>query len=118
MSTTATSSTEVIEDIYEQLVCAICLERFNDPRFLNCLHTFCSQCIHKIINQQPSEHIVCPTCREETVIPDYGVDALKSNFFANSLLDLVSYQYDEIKKEKQKGDRCENCMDKENVNSR
>lgn len=115
---TASTSCEVIEDIHEQLICAICLERFEDPKFLSCLHTFCSQCIHKICNQEPTDYIVCPTCREHTPIPEAGIDHLKSNFFANSLLGLVTIQYEEIKKEKQKGEICENCMDTESVASR
>ena len=114
----AVASTEVIEEIYEQLICPICLEKFNDPKFLSCLHTFCSQCLHQICNQEPMDDITCPTCREPTSIPERGINQLRSNFFANSLIELVSFQYEEIRREKQKGGKCEKCMDIENVTSR
>ena len=47
-----------------------------------------------------------------------GVDNLKTNFFANSMLELVTYQYEEIKKEKSDLEKCDQCIDSENTNSR
>lgn len=112
------SSSQVIENIHEQLICAVCLERFNEPKFLTCLHTFCCQCLHKITNQQPCEVITCPTCREETKIPAEGLSQLKTNFFVNSMLDLVQMKLEEIKKERKKGERCEQCQEQDNATSR
>ncbi|XP_066913396.1 E3 ubiquitin-protein ligase TRIM71-like [Clytia hemisphaerica] len=117
-STYDVMSSEVIENIYEQLICPVCLDPFKEPKFLKCLHTFCNHCIHEIVNQEPRDVIICPTCRVETPIPETGLDALKKNFFANSMLDLVAYQYEEIKKEKQKLSDCDQCADKDNVSSR
>ena len=118
MATAFMSSSQVIEQIYEQLICAICLERFNNPKFLSCLHTFCSQCLHRITNQTPAKHITCPTCRVETAIPEKGIDQLPINFFINNMLDVVQYKFEEIKKEKRKGLKCEQCQDNENSTSR
>eukprot|EP01027_Heterolobosea_sp_BB2_P012236 GEZU01017747.1.p1 GENE.GEZU01017747.1~~GEZU01017747.1.p1 ORF type:complete len:223 (+),score=44.32 GEZU01017747.1:72-740(+) len=53
----------VKEKISEEVTCAICLELFEDPRLLNCLHTFCKACCIKIANNNA---IVCPTCRKTT----------------------------------------------------
>lgn len=112
------SSSQVIENIHEQLICAICLDRFTEPKFLACLHTFCCQCLHKITNQQPRDNVTCPTCREETKIPEDGLDKLKTNFFVNSMLDLVQLKIEEIKKEKKKGEKCEQCQEHDNAISR
>ena len=118
MATAFMSSSQVIEKIHEQLVCSICLERFSNPKFLICLHTFCSQCLHRISNQTPSENITCPTCREETAIPEKGIEHLPVNFFINNMLDVVQGKFEEIKKEKRKGLKCEQCQDNESSSSR
>jgi len=112
------SSSQVVENVHEQLICAICLERFQEPKFLQCLHTFCCQCLHRICNQDPCEYVTCPTCREETKIPEAGLQHLKTNFFVNSMLDLVQLKIEEIKKEKQKGERCEKCQEQDFAISR
>ena len=111
-------SSDVIENIYEQLICPICLDVLKEPKFLSCLHTFCCQCLHKITNQQPKDNIVCPTCRGETPFPSNGVDHLKTNFFVNSMLELITYQYEEIKKEKLDSGKCDQCIDSETIHSR
>ena len=118
MATAGSSSSQVIETIHQQLICSICLERYNEPKFLSCLHTFCCQCLHNITNQKPCEYITCPTCREDTKIPENGLGELKTNFFVNSMLDLVQFKFEEIKKEKKKGERCEQCQENDNATSR
>lgn len=41
--------------------CAICLCDYVDPRILPCGHSFCEECLKRIITNYK---IVCPTCRE------------------------------------------------------
>ena len=104
-----TSAIRVIEQINEQLMCAICLDRLTAPLFLQCLHTFCSQCLHRIVNNHPSQVITCPTCRAETPLPDKGVDQLMPNFFVNQMLDLVHLKSEELKKEMREDKKCNAC---------
>lgn len=111
-------SRHVMENIQEQLTCAICLDRLVNPKFLSCLHTFCEQCIHLINNEESREVLICPTCRAETKIPDNGVNGLRTNFFINSMLDLVQLKFEETKKEKKKVDQCDQCKEHENAISR
>lgn len=108
-----TSAIQVIEQISEQLMCAICLERLTAPKFLKCLHTFCFQCLQRIANNDPCQVITCPTCRAETQLPDSGIKQLTSNFFVNQMLDLVQLKSDEIKKEIRKSKRCGACKSPE-----
>uniref|UniRef100_A0A1X7SRN7 RING-type domain-containing protein n=1 Tax=Amphimedon queenslandica TaxID=400682 RepID=A0A1X7SRN7_AMPQE len=43
------------------LKCSVCLELYNDPRVLPCLHTFCLKCITGFSNKNSS--LTCPECR-------------------------------------------------------
>lgn len=104
-----TSAIKVIEQINEQLMCAICLDRLTTPLFLQCLHTFCSQCLHRIANNDPSSTITCPTCRAKTPLPDQGIDHLMPNFFVNQMLDLVHLKSEELKKEMRENKKCNAC---------
>ena len=56
-SITAALASLVIED---DLKCGTCLELFQDPRSLPCLHTFCLECIKRTING--SNTFKCPLC--------------------------------------------------------
>ncbi|XP_053382715.1 uncharacterized protein LOC128549628 [Mercenaria mercenaria] len=50
--------------------CSICLEIFNTPRTLPCLHTFCHSClvgyIQKILDKPGKQKLFCPVCRAGT----------------------------------------------------
>ncbi|XP_053383509.1 tripartite motif-containing protein 45-like [Mercenaria mercenaria] len=50
--------------------CSICLEIFNTPRTLPCLHTFCHSClegyIQKILDKPGKQKLFCPSCRADT----------------------------------------------------
>ncbi|XP_069502646.1 E3 ubiquitin-protein ligase TRIM56 [Ambystoma mexicanum] len=82
-----TSKTSSLSDALTNdfLTCKICLEKFKMPKILPCLHTYCEQCLQEIIE---NERLRCPECREETQVSQ-GTGSLKTNFFINSLLDLV-----------------------------
>lgn len=107
-----TSALHVIDQISEQLVCAICLERLAMPRVLNCMHTFCTDCLHRIANNDSSQSITCPTCRMETPIPETGIKGMKINFFVNQMLELVKVKVNELQEIRQ-AKNCESCEDSE-----
>ncbi|XP_030043980.1 E3 ubiquitin-protein ligase TRIM56 [Microcaecilia unicolor] len=67
------------------LTCKICLEKFTKPKILPCLHTYCEACLEKLI---ANNRLRCPECREEILLPE-AIRCLKTNFFINSLLDLI-----------------------------
>ncbi|XP_071806383.1 uncharacterized protein [Asterias amurensis] len=64
----------------DYLNCTICHERYNRPKILNCLHSFCEGCLVKYKPSQGQVKLSCPVCRQETVIHDGGVVGLKTNF--------------------------------------
>ena len=44
-----------------ELKCGICLEQFQDPRSLPCLHTFCLECLQRSLDENSS--LKCTVCR-------------------------------------------------------
>ncbi|XP_038052391.1 E3 ubiquitin-protein ligase TRIM56-like [Patiria miniata] len=76
------------------LECPICCCRFKDPKILDCLHSFCLNCLENMIGKQKSESkkITCPVCRRETEVPDGGLQSLSSSFFLISLVDEIHKQ--------------------------
>ena len=63
----------------EDVTCAVCLDVYDDPRLLPCLHTFCKKCLTKTatITSQLRAHtqLSCPTCRTQHELSS-GVDNL------------------------------------------
>jgi len=52
-----------IAKVKELLECSICFEIFKEPVTLNCQHTFCKNCINKVISKK------CPLCNDLIKIP-------------------------------------------------
>lgn len=84
------ASGEVLDRLNDQLQCAICLNRYTDPRILQCHHSFCKNCIGLIPVELEDEQqlIRCPMCRKPTQLDDQGVVALSVAFHINSLLEI------------------------------
>ena len=80
-----------------QLTCAICLDRYNDPRMLPCAHSYCKDCIDRLpVELENGRHVVkCPTCRKPTLLEDEGTSALPIAFYINNMMEIHS---DELQK--------------------
>ena len=78
---------KTLKKVEEQLNCPICLDIFDDPKFLQCLHAFCQKCLVKLQQGQPV--ILCPNCRQITPVPANGVAGLRPAFLINHLLDIT-----------------------------
>ncbi|XP_038052215.1 E3 ubiquitin-protein ligase TRIM71-like [Patiria miniata] len=90
----ATAKTMLGEISQGHLECPICFCRYKDPKILDCLHTFCLNCLDGMLSkQQPSTgKITCPVCRKETPVPDAGLPGLLDCFFLSSLVDEINQQ--------------------------
>ena len=75
-------------DLYN---CDICMENMleRNPKMLSCHHTFCAQCLIKVIKQGVIE---CPTCRSKTNVPGGDITKLPVNF----ILLKVKEHYDKV----------------------
>ncbi|KAI0221542.1 hypothetical protein LSAT2_027143, partial [Lamellibrachia satsuma] len=56
----------------EQLSCTLCLNRFDDPKVLPCLHTFCRRCLEEQLRRDRTKRLLCPTCKQEAPLSDSG----------------------------------------------
>lgn len=83
MAQRTTQLSEVLREDY--LSCKICYELYRTPKLLPCLHTYCEQCLGQLVIEGS---LNCPECRIKVPVKD-GVKNLKSNFFINSLLELL-----------------------------
>ncbi|KAJ6224190.1 hypothetical protein RDWZM_002735 [Blomia tropicalis] len=70
------------------LTCAICLDRFRNPKLLPCQHTFCGEpCMEGLVDYARRQ-IKCPECRAEHRIPYNGVQSFPNNVTLTRFLDL------------------------------
>ncbi|XP_038062537.1 tripartite motif-containing protein 2-like [Patiria miniata] len=76
------------------LECCICQERYQQPKILECLHSFCEQCLLKYCSTKHEGYtaIPCPVCRQETKLPESGVNGLKTNFYLIGLVEEFELQ--------------------------
>ena len=108
------------------LTCGICQKFVDNPKYLPCLHTFCSKCIVTITrtstddegfvtngaNENEStrtdgdEVIQCPICHQTTKSP--GFDALPTNIIITKMKD-EKLARDKLKTAKQVQIQCTNC---------
>ena len=95
-----------LEKVRAELICSICLDLLCEPKKLNCDHSFCQKCLEIHIQKspvpadptdrspaptdKPNNVIVCACCREETQLPENGVEGLKTNFKLKNLVEILS----------------------------
>ena len=105
--------------INAQLECAICQERYKDPKVLPCLHSFCKPCLDNLIRYTKSRPvgagkgdellIVCPSCRNESSVPANGVDGYNTNFTLSSIVEVLTIH--DVEEDVQAIKVCENGLD-------
>ncbi|XP_071943694.1 tripartite motif-containing protein 2-like [Antedon mediterranea] len=84
------------------LECSICLQRFTDPKALNCLHTYCLNCLQDLMRRHGK--IRCQKCRETYDLKDGDLKHLKCN-------ETISYLVEYVEKiESEKPETCSRCL--------
>ncbi|XP_061182680.1 E3 ubiquitin-protein ligase TRIM56-like [Saccostrea echinata] len=64
------------------LNCGICDRRLTEPRLLDCLHSFCTECL--VIKQEQTSSkdvVVCELCGNHTSLLNQSIDSLTPNTF-------------------------------------
>jgi len=82
----------LLKNLQKHLTCSICLDIYNKPKTISCLHTFCLECL---ANHARASHregkFRCPECQAQIDLPEgNNFDRLQSSFFHNSLLGLLA----------------------------
>ena len=94
---------EQMKKVTGHLTCPICYELYKKPKYLPCYHSYCEECLVKLVVQS---NITCPECRKTSVAPSGGVTQLPNNFFINRLLDEVALKRKVEGEEEAKCDLC------------
>ena len=80
-----------LEELERDIICAICQEHYTEPKVLPCLHYYCKKCILKLaLRTASNQSFSCPECRKETILPEGGVDELKTAFFVHRMEAMYS----------------------------
>ncbi|XP_071829586.1 uncharacterized protein [Apostichopus japonicus] len=83
------ATAKVLDDIDEKFCqCCVCFEQYKKPRQLQCLHRYCTECLEKMIDKNPTD-FKCPLCQEKIDVPKNGVEGFKSDFYMNEILDYI-----------------------------
>ncbi|XP_070556577.1 tripartite motif-containing protein 2-like [Ptychodera flava] len=97
---------EILDEIGEDfLTCPICLEQYKNPKILPCYHTFCQQCLEKLVEKTGS--LNCPSCQKSVQLPEDRVAGLHNNFNINSMLEVVNKRIGEVTDQNER--KCEFC---------
>ncbi|CAF1033428.1 unnamed protein product [Adineta steineri] len=70
--------------LQELLQCPVCLTPYTEPRLLPCGHTYCDECLNRLI-ENDNDIVQCPECRKQHVVPEDGV--FPPNFVVRNLLE-------------------------------
>lgn len=81
---------ELYEIWKDHLECAICLRPHENPVALTCMHSFCKECIEKMMETMggTSQVMACPMCRKTTYINNIG--RLAKNWYLEEVNEKVS----------------------------
>ena len=90
MAAKNTQQQSLAEGVDKELTCAICLCRYDHPKVLPCLHSYCKGCLEKLAQKtHPQQQIICPQCKQVHEIPPEGINAFKTYFTINNLIELL-----------------------------
>ncbi|XP_018335904.1 RING finger protein nhl-1 [Agrilus planipennis] len=77
-----------MEQFEQLLTCAICLDRYRNPKLLPCQHSFCMEpCLEGLVDYVRRQ-VKCPECRAEHRIPYQGIQGFPTNVTLQRFLEL------------------------------
>lgn len=85
----------------DHVTCSICMDLYNDPLALPCLHSFCRHCVQGLFSS--SLTISCPECRSEVNLGPRGVEGLMSNFQLAGIVESYKKENNDVRKRRAGG---------------
>lgn len=84
----------LLGNLEKYLRCPICLGTFTEPKTIQCLHTFCRDCLAKHARKTQQQGIFqCPECQARLGVPEC-FDKLPTGFLQNRLLGVFNVRVD------------------------
>ena len=82
----------LLKTLKQQVTCSICLDTYDEPKTISCLHTFCCRCLESHARASHRQgKFRCPECQAQIDLPEANrFKNLPSSFFHNSLLSLLA----------------------------
>ncbi|GFN75055.1 B-box type Zinc finger protein ncl-1 [Plakobranchus ocellatus] len=91
-------------------VCLLCDEKMKNPKVLNCLHEFCEACLKQKLSDSENkstsptnltmkdepEIINCPSCGQQTILSERGVNGLLSDTVLEDMIQSDSSETKQI----------------------
>ena len=95
---------ELLKELEKEVQCAVCLGTVSDPKSLQCLHSFCLNCLNNVrrrrdeveedepLSPEDESIMACPVCRMYGEIP-YDLADLPTSFHINRLMDILARKH-------------------------
>ena len=77
-----------LEELEEEITCAVCHGHYQEAKLLPCMHYYCRACIEKLAERSRGRPFPCPECRKDTTLPSGGAEQLQSAFFVERMKDV------------------------------
>ncbi len=106
MSDSKAAIDKALQKLSDQLTCPVCLDTYQEPKVLPCLHVFCEACLEKLVSEDGSS-LTCPNCRRMSQPPQGGVSGHAAAFYIHHLADVQ----DTLKKVKETRLDCQHCQE-------
>ena len=82
------TSDKRLEELEEEITCAVCQGHYQQAKLLPCNHYYCGACIEELAKRSRGRPFACPECRKEATLPPGGVEELQGAFFVERMKDL------------------------------
>ena len=100
------TSVKRLEELDEEITCAVCQGHYQQAKLLPCNHYYCRACIEELAKRSRGQPFACPECRKEATLPQGGVEELQGAFFVERMKDLFGKM---AKAEGKMEAMCEQC---------
>ena len=86
LSTEVSPLNQLKKQLQKEVTCPVCLHEYYEPKFLQCHHIFCRNCI---LQSQHEDQVKCPVCRHVTPLSNGGVAGLCPAAIVERIMDYI-----------------------------